>query len=479
MKKIYSLILFACAGLAMHAQNGIPNGNFESWTSNTYEDPLGLISSNPSSFGQCGVFNCLKVADPEHGSFALQLTTHLSATDTCFGYAINADPNGSGGLPCNWPGGLPFTQTPLGLRGYYKSNEQSGDSGILVVAFRNAGTCLGMYSYKFGGVQSTYAPFTIDFNPPLAGTPDTMVFIAISSDVFNGVSKNGSMLQLDSLSFIGITPQPVGFDGDFETWQSTTIESPDNWYIVSNGSGVNGVAKTTDANAGVYAAELTTYLGDNNGNPVARGASISTGYYPNNCGGPCPQLGGYPFSNQVDTLAFYYKYAPMGNDTAEVNIQFKFMGNPVSMMGMPIYNAASTYQYMEIYFNTGAPIDTAIVSFQSSNWRDSALSYVGTVLKVDEVHFKSQPQTTGIKMYDASVGIKVFPNPSQDGNFVVSNVGYYDLVRVMNVYGQEINAEIRKTNGTAQIHIPAAGAYTVFVNSSGKTTSLKVIVGKE
>lgn len=62
---------------------------------------------------------------------------------------------------------------------------------------------------------------------------------------------------------------------------------------------------------------------------------------------------------------------------------------------------------------------------------------------------------------------------------MVSNVQQFDLVRVLNVYGQEVNALITKENGAAKIQISNSGAYFVYVNARGKITTQKVIVTKE
>jgi hypothetical protein len=308
-----------------------------------------------------------------------------------------------------------------------------------------------------------------------------MIFAAVSSDAFNNIALNGSMLQLDSISLTGIAAQPAAFNGDFENWTPISYDQPTSWYI--GGGGPNktpSVFQTTDKQAGTYAAEVKSYMGDrcsgSNCYNVTNAGFISTGYYPNNCGGSCPQMGGYPFTNMIDTLCFYYKYAPMGNDTAQCGLHFKKNFASVSAAGDYMLGS---YTYKEISFNTILPIDTVVVSFQSSAFRDTALSYIGSDLKVDEVHFKSQPLFTGVKTFDAALGVKIFPNPSNDGNFVVSNVQAYDLVRVYNVYGQEVNASIKKENDYAKIHIDALGAYFVYINARGKITTLKVIVSQQ
>ena len=51
-------------------------------------------------------------------------------------------------------------------------------------------------------------------------------------------------------------------------------------------------------------------------------AVVSTGYYSDSNSYQYP-LGGYPFTNQIDTLTFYYKYIPVNNDVAQVCVFFK------------------------------------------------------------------------------------------------------------------------------------------------------------
>lgn len=480
MKKQLLILFFALLTGTVFSQS-ILNGGFENWTSVTFDSPNGYSNSNFESFYRADApFNCVKITDPYHGNFALQLTTNIgSMGDTNMAYIVNS-PNPNGGNPCQWIGGMAYNQVPTGIRGYYKNNAMPGDSGGVLVAFKNNGTCLGMYMYKFGGAHSAYTPFSFTFNPPLSGTPDTMIFAAVSSDVFNNILMPGSMLQLDSISFTG-AGQPLAFNGDFENWQPQTIKKLDNWYIEGGGgSGSSGVLQTTDKHAGTYAVELQTFLGDrcsNNGNnchPAAQPGRISTGYYPRNCYNNCQQQGGHPFTNQIDTLCFYYKYIPSGNDTAEVDLNFKHLGTTNTYYGKHIL-PASNYQYMEVPFNTWGPVDTVIITFQSSIWEDTLVSFVGSNLKVDEVHFKSQP--IGLKNNFFTGGtIKVYPNPSNDGNFTVSNLQAYDLVRVYNLIGQEVSSNISKTLDSAHIQISNPGAYFIQINSRGKVTTQKVIV---
>jgi len=77
MKKIYLLIIAALCSATFTAQNAIPNGNFESWTTGTYDVPQFYMCSNPEAFYYCNSpFNTVKTTDFYTGAFAVQLFTY-------------------------------------------------------------------------------------------------------------------------------------------------------------------------------------------------------------------------------------------------------------------------------------------------------------------------------------------------------------------------------------------------------------------
>jgi hypothetical protein len=376
-------------------QDSIPNRNFERWDTNTYDYLQNYpYSSNPQNFYYYQLpFNVTKTTDAYHGNYAVQLTTNASETDTAFGYFLNANPNTDGG-PSSWKGGIPYNQQPTGIKGYYKYNVATADSGTILVVFKKTGSVIGMYTYPLGGIKSSYTMFDFTFDPALPEAPDTVILGAISCKFADGDPHGiaGSTLLLDSISFTGVASQPSMLNGDFESWQSQIISSLADWNTSYNGGDSTGVYKTTDAVQGDYALELMTYQGNWNNHDGALPARVSTGYYPSDCNSNCTELGGSPFSNQIDTLAFYYKYAPSGDDSAAVNLNFKKNGANIFSTGIYL-PASENYKYIEISFDIGQDPDTVIVDIQSSIWNDTALTYVGSDLKIDHIYFKSSPMT--------------------------------------------------------------------------------------
>ena len=477
MKKIYTLSFLFLSLAAAKAQNSVPNGNFESWITGTFDEPTNTTqSSNPASFYQFSTpFNCVKIADPQHGSFAVKLTTTTNGMDTIFGYFVNGNPNGP---PSNyWPGGVPYNQQATGIRGYYKCNVGVGDTARVLAVFKKNAANIGVYIFSFYGVYNNYTLFSYNFSPPLPMAPDTVIFGAASSDFQNNnLNVPGSMIQLDSISFKAPS-QPAGFDGDFENWQTRTAYLPTSWKCYADQSGTS-VFRSTNFQAGAYALELKTFLGDNNGVPRAQGTMATTGYWSNSCS--C-WAGGAPYAVQVDTLLFYYKYAPAGNDSANVSIVFKKNGVTVMNMWQDL-PASVNYQLVKIPFNVGQIPDTAIVMAQSSRWQDTLLNCVGSDLKIDEMHFKTQPLTTSIPLLWMNSGVKVYPNPSNGQFNLITGqdvllTGETEL-NIYNELGEMVyDSRITSTNSLIDLTDHAKGIYFYrLINGDKLITTGKLVV---
>jgi hypothetical protein len=173
----------------------------------------------------------------------------------------------------------------------------NGDTALVAVFFKKSGVVFSQNIKKITGSVGTYSLGVMTFS--LSQVPDSVMFFAAASNVMaqNFSGKAGSMLQLDSVNFGGVSSQPSNMNGDFETWQTVSSSSLQNWYVGT--SNTNG--QTTDNYAGNYALELKSTQTNQAGDSVYT-ANASTGY---SNGGPT--LGGYPYNLTVDTLKFHYK----------------------------------------------------------------------------------------------------------------------------------------------------------------------------
>jgi hypothetical protein len=434
-KKLLTLISVLVATTASWAQiTSIPNGNFESWAVSTYEYPQNYPGNGNAdvAFSEDPI-SVTKVTDSYQGTYAVKLSTIASTERTVFGYFVNFNPEGN-----SWHGGFPYNEAPTGVKGYYKCNIPSGDSALIIVAFSNNAVNIGTYMYKLYGNHPDYIPFNFTFNPQLTGVPDSVMFGMTSSDAFSGVSIPGSTITIDYISFTGVTNQPALLNGDFEAWTIQEMISPVSWNV--QGDRGKGFARTTDAYKGTYALELsTTPSTDKDGKPRTNRGQVSTGYYSNSCN--CNK-GGYPFTEQTDTLAFYYKYSPAHDpqDSALANIVFRNNGLVVGSQTTALL-ASDVYKYVEVPFKFNNPHDTVIVEFISSSWYNNDIAYAGAILKVDEVQFKSQPLTTSVIKNNVNSCITIFPNPSS-GVFQIQNSGVNLIgLEIFNVLGEKVYSQ--------------------------------------
>lgn len=383
MKK-HLFTLFTVLSSAFLFGQSIPNGGFENWNTVIYENPTSYMTSNlHGENGSTGPINALKTTDAFHGTYAIQLTTALSGLDTSFAYFANGDP---GKNPP--PGGMPYNQTPTGIRLHYKSNILAGDSALILVMFKKNGVLLNQYFFAINSTQSSYTLFQKNFSPALSMAPDTVIFAAASSFPFGGNRGTpGNMIQLDSVLFTGVSSQPVGFNGDLESWQTINNSQIIGWKI--NGNNDGNLYQTTDAYSGSYALELQTKAPSFGGGSI-QGAYAITGQWTHNG----PPKGGLPFTNMIDTLVFYYKYLPADPyDTATVSLMFTNNGNFVYGTQKRL-SLAGGYTMVQYPFSVPGSItpDTLLISLASSSFTSYPIpnSFIGSDLKVDNMYLKSQ-----------------------------------------------------------------------------------------
>lgn len=385
MKKLILILLVLSPALSVFTQVSVPNGGFELWTATTYSYPANYLGN--SNNDNDGFINVRKAVGYT-GNYGVELETILN-DGVRMGYFMTVEAQGDD--PFLWHGGIPYTEIPTGFQGYYKYNRASGDNGFMLIAFSKNGVNLRTYFFNLDGLHTDYTPFNFTLEPVLTTAPDSVIVAFASSNMEDGLV--GSKLVVDNVSFTGVISQPALLSGDFEEWTDVTKETLDEWHAETE-RGVVSVKKTTDAYKGDYAVELKTYLGEKNNLPVARSASLMSGYYPDCDGGDCPPAGGQPFTNQTDVLEFYYKYIPQGSDYANVGLYFKKTGGPHDWLAGMSLSPASEFTYVEIPVNLFFEPDSVIIQIQSSaNWESTSLANVGSTLIIDDMGFRSQKYT--------------------------------------------------------------------------------------
>ncbi|MCW3077291.1 MAG: hypothetical protein JWO32_1900 [Bacteroidetes bacterium] len=368
--------LFVFFSLHLLKAQSVPNGGFESWQVNTYENPVNFQTSNyEQKNGFNTGLNAVKTTDAFSGQYAIKLTTQGTGTNSSFAFFANGNPGGP-----VFQEGIPYSQKPTGIRFHYKANIVGNDSAIFIVMFKKNGAMVGSYIYKFFVSKTNYTFFNPTFSPALTITPDTMMIACASSNAFLNSGYNaGNSIQIDSIALKGVVSQPALLNGNFENWTSLS-----NYKL--NGWGLEGdFTRSTDFYSGSYALELQTQGPSFGNNNLSAGRAHTGTYSFSNT-----IQGGTPYSTQIDTLVFFYKYLPADPvDSARFFLNFKKNGVTLPAQTYKLLNISASYKQVVIPFNVGQAPDTMVMSFESSKWPTQS-SYIGSDLKIDNLYLKSQ-----------------------------------------------------------------------------------------
>lgn len=164
----------------------IPNSNFESWNTLTFEKPTEWLTL----FDYLNNGSVSKTTDKYAGVFAANIKT-IQIGGNILNVTFNGQQSDNGPI-----GGQPFTLNADTLIGYYKYTPQGIDTAIVGVQLKKDGTTL-LWNFKYLYSASTYTQFSLPFNTLI--TPDTIV-IYLGSSTWNATSACiGSQLIIDEV----------------------------------------------------------------------------------------------------------------------------------------------------------------------------------------------------------------------------------------------------------------------------------------
>jgi hypothetical protein len=207
MKKITVLFMLLCLGFySIKAQAPVPNGSFENWTS-------GAPDNWVTKFTLLTTINFVnKSTSFQDGQFAIEVFSQ-SITPIPFGstYQIPGVATLGTIVPdvanatAKVTGGVPYTDKPSKLKGWYQYAPQGTDSAIIYTILTKWNAVSGTRDTIADGffintaTQSTYAQFTVDLTYRTQSiVPDTMNIVLLSS----GMSATpDSKLLVDNMSF--------------------------------------------------------------------------------------------------------------------------------------------------------------------------------------------------------------------------------------------------------------------------------------
>jgi hypothetical protein len=213
----------------------IPGGDFDNWTSKSYDIPNGW-----ASWGN-GVS---KTTSMYTGSYAIRLETIL-------GMCNGSGNVGSSGVTTGYvsnnngpKGGIPYTSTKDTVCGFYKYAPAGLDTaGIYVSLSKNGVAIGGSFHQLFAAANYTYFEFIIQSGTP----PDTIRTDIQSSRWQSTLSNVGSVLYVDNLY---LKSAPMGIFSPDKMLQNILYPNPvKDVLFVRLGKSIN-----TTANVGVFDA---------------------------------------------------------------------------------------------------------------------------------------------------------------------------------------------------------------------------------
>ena len=477
MKKYIFITLLFLPFITNVYSQVIPNASFEDWTLKTlYEEPQYYATTNLQAYFNIATGNVTKTTDCQHGAYAAHLQT-IAANDTMTGAMFIGMPGAQ-----TITGGTPYNQKPTALQGYAKYNILTNDTAMIMVFLKRNDTIMAVASINPTGTQMSYTQFTapiIWIDTVSSHIPDTLVALISCSNFNNPIP--GSELFLDNLTFLGATlPFP---NGDFENWNALSYDEPDSWFtinFISLVSGTLSATKTTDHyGTGAYALKLETIVFPSDNTTDTMGF-VTNGRFGDN--GP---RGGLKVDNYPMKVSGYYKYTPVGLDTALAAV-FLFghdvMNNLLfldsNMMSLP---ATNTYTYFELNLSYQGPElpDTLNISFSSSNMKDSA-DYMGagSILYLDELQVTYFP----VSVQEQSLNLKnvnLFPNPAKDYIYMnLSPENNFDKIKIFDFKGSLLLEEPVLNLSRIDVSQFANGMYMYQFISNKKTESGKFVICK-
>ncbi|MCX6256758.1 MAG: T9SS type A sorting domain-containing protein [Bacteroidia bacterium] len=471
MKKIFILLIIILLIKLNDVFSQVPNGSFENWNNITfYQVPDSFQCNAFQSYTTFGTTNVIKTTDSYSGNFALQLVTMGSTGNFIPGELFLGQPAGQ-----NINGGVPFNERPDTVKFYAKFHIQTGDTSLFYVIFKKATNIIGYSILDITGVQNIYHQYVnaITWVLPAIVMPDTMSVVLVSSNPGSTVS-GGDTLTIDDISLVGSVLQIP--NSSFEYWTPVGSEEPEYWLTsnVMEGPGQPpSVTKTNDAYDGQYAIRLENIIIQN---------SDTLSFITNGHIGPNGPVGGMPVTHNPDKLSFYYKYTPVGADSATVFIssyRWDAIGDSAILIEKDEFRlpAAAVYTYYEIQaaFDSLPVADTVNISFSAGNVDvPNAFVGVGSVLLVDKIDLTFKT-TIGVPEIQANnLMVNVFPNPTS-GSVRISVQNGIDrnyLFRLFDSFGKCVmDKNLEGSEQQVDLSRFSDGFYTYqVINSGGQVT---------
>lgn len=311
-------------------------------------------------------------------------------------------------------GGIPISGTPDSVRVSLRYEIPMGDEAFIALVFSKEGTINGVAQYDISGTQNSFEQIVFDV-PPILGVPDSVQFIAFSSNPDDPVL--GGFLEIDDIILTGTTD--VIPNGDFEIWESVEYEEVDNFSSFNPFQALFDLepmaTQTSDSYAGSSAVRIENVeIVDFDNNDLDTLGFIYSGDF-------FSDYSAFGLDVTPQIFSGWYKYAPVEDDLAIIYLEFTKYDSSLGFSETVAEFAfelgeSSDYTSFEFPLSFTEIPDSFSLGISSGNF-ESNDEYVplGSVLHIDELSFDFVEGTKAPIFSDA---LEVYPNPSSDFVFI-------------------------------------------------------------
>ncbi len=480
MQKLFYLVLVCLFPYAVQLQSQpIPNAGFELWRDV-------ILSAEPEDWHSSNVLVLTQKAENppvlrvqgRDAGFALEMTNVNTENDVVIGAIANTPfSNLSSGQ-----GGSPIQGKPTSLSGVWRYDIVEGGEALIGVILKRDGQIIGGVQERFDGRQAEWTEFSFPIVYQVDLVPDSVLIVVAAGDFDN--PKAGSSVAIDDLRLIDIPVQLA--NNSFEDWLLHSFEEPFDWNstnILADLPGERSVERSSDAHSGDFALKIRSIENRFDGDILGLAFSGPLPFGEDDEDDELPP--GFPITSRPELLTGYYKYEPVGPDTAFVGVQFTRYNSTSDateylsdIILRPLPAAAEWTSFeLSIDLPEGVMPDSATIAIASSNSIDEeadAHRGLGSCLWVDDLAFALK---TSVDDQADSPAPFVLPNPALEHVSIRHEFLFAKELRfaIYDVMGSLVHRDVLSDQGAGELSVNlgefAIGMYRFIIEAEGRRTA--------
>jgi len=392
----------------------IPNGNFETWkTDSLYPMPdvgnISFVSSNDEIYWRYKTLNVTKVAGAQGSAIRIETkecTRSNGSKDTSEAYYV------LGGEPDNnmiFPGGFPFSDSAVqAFEMYARYHIDASSPGIVLIQFKKNGIPVGeniggtgLYVFSVSGIQNSFTKFTFPIFPRLTDIPDTVAIGYASNNVLQDpkVLVPGDFIEIDSVYFTGTSQKIPG--GGFNAWKTLApVKIPAVWNIDPDHTRPAEFNFTAQNPLDSSTAVRITKKQNGTDNGYRQRLELGQSYY-NEIQQKQYILPGIKLNAVPRALFFSFKYTSTTSDSASVQValtKWDATGDSNIVVGGFWGKSEPTNKWKKVFipiekWHPSYVPDSAYIKFEAGDWK---IQNASSELLIDNVYFHFCEDTIAI-----------------------------------------------------------------------------------